>query len=103
MRLLDVPTIAWPSSFSLLDDLIRWSAQRLDHQINLIRSISVNISNHALILVGQSAIVSDKATVVGRPRVRQGAPSLGSVRRGRQEGLGHTRDSENLVGHSLAL
>jgi hypothetical protein len=46
-RLLDVPTIAWPSSSSLLDDLIRWSAQRLDHQINLIRSISADISNHA--------------------------------------------------------
>jgi hypothetical protein len=55
-----------------------------------------------LVLVGQSAIVSDKATVLGWPRVRQVAPSLGSVRRGRQTGLGYTRDSENLVGHSLA-
>lgn len=54
-------------------------------------------------VVGQRAIVPDKATVLGRPRVRQVAPSLGSLRRGRQKGLGYTRDSENLVGHSLAL
>jgi hypothetical protein len=87
-RLLDFPLMAWPNSLSLLDDLIRWSAQRFDHQISPSPSESPIMPRGR---VGQSAIVPDKATVVGRPRVRQDAPSLG-----------YTRDIENLIGHSLA-
>lgn len=52
--------------------------------------------------VGRGAMVPDKVTLLGRPRLRQAAPSLGSVRRSRQKALGSSMDSENLVGHSLA-
>ena len=39
-RLLDfstIPTVGWPGSLSLLYDLIRWSAQKLDDQIRHLR------------------------------------------------------------------
>lgn len=87
-RLLDFPAIAWPNSLSLLDDLIRWSAQKLDDQI---RSISARISNHAASTCGAKRHGSGQGHRAGQAKSAAGCPKpwLGTARH--QKGLGYTR------------
>lgn len=78
-RLLDFSTIVRPSSLSLLDDLIRWSAQKLDHQI---RSMSARISNHAPSTCGARRHGRGQGHHAGQAKTAAGCPKpwLGTAR-----------------------
>lgn len=67
------PTIVWPGSLSLHDDLIRWSAQEFDDQI---RFISARISNHAASMCGARAVNAEQLSMLGEPRLWQAPQGL---------------------------
>ena len=84
-RRLDFATIAQPGSLSLLGDLIRWAAQKLDDQI---RSISARVSNHATSTCGARRHVRGQGLHAGQAETAAGCPRLGWPWQGRQWRLG---------------